>query len=115
MTSYYGLTTLAVALLSMWFDLVSGKPIAHNEMKPAFIRTAASSPPARPIKRLAHPSTLALEILPRQSLTPAIYDRRSSFPLHSTTLRYTDSFRLTISAFDDGILHFSTPSVEHKS
>jgi hypothetical protein len=106
MTSYCRLTALAVVLVLTWFDPVSGKSIALlNEMKPAFIRgTAASSPPARPIKRLAHPYTLALEILPRQSPTfPATYDRRSSFPLHSTTLRYTDSFRLTISAFDDGI------------
>jgi len=74
----------------MWFDVIS-----------------ASSIPPRPIKRLAHPATRALEILPRQHRTPpALDDRRSSISLHSTTLRHTDSFRLTISAFkEDFHLH----------
>ena len=60
--------------------------------------TTASSPPARPIKRLAHPSTLALEILPRQNRLN-LNDKR--YPSHSTTLHHTDSFRLTITAFDE--------------
>lgn len=63
---------------------------------------SASSAPGRPIKRLAHPSTLALEILPRQDFTsPSTYYKRLSSPLHSNTLLHTDSFRLTISAFDE--------------
>jgi hypothetical protein len=41
---------------------------------------------------------LALEILPRQRHSS--HDRRS-FPLDSPTLHHTDSFRLTLSAFDD--------------
>lgn len=62
----------------------------------------AHSAPGRPIKRFTHPSTLALEILPRQDFTPSsAYQRRSSLLLHPTTLLHTDSFRLTISAFDE--------------
>ncbi|TFK41413.1 zinc metalloprotease [Crucibulum laeve] len=62
----------------------------------------AHSTPARPLKRLASPSTLSLEILPRQPLPPAELHitRRQPSP-YSSTLRYDDSFRLIISAFDD--------------
>jgi hypothetical protein len=85
MPSHHLLSALAVVFIITWLELVS-----------------ASSTRARPIKRLTHPSTLALEILPRHYLsTPASYERRSSFPVHSTILRHTDSFRLTISAFND--------------
>lgn len=46
----------------------------------------------QPLKRVAHPSTVALEILPR---------RNSNVHARSTKLRFDDSFRLTISAFDE--------------
>ncbi|KDQ54963.1 hypothetical protein JAAARDRAFT_38078 [Jaapia argillacea MUCL 33604] len=58
---------------------------------------SATSAPARPLKRIAHPSTLALEILPRRAIPVAQYSR--SIPIEPTTLLHTDSFRLTISAF----------------
>src|SRR5882762_6776167 len=73
--------------------------------------TPASSTRARPIKRLAHPSTIALEILPQQYIsTPASHGKRSPLPPPSTKLRYTDSFRLTISAFDQGAFMFCNPN-----
>jgi hypothetical protein len=56
------------------------------------------------LKRLANPSTLALEILPRRqhsSPTSSPFSQRSPFLPRSTTLRYDDSFRLTIAAFDE--------------
>jgi Reprolysin family propeptide len=59
---------------------------------------AARSSPAKPLKRIAHPSTRALEILPRQRRLS--HDKRSIFPIHSSTLHHSDSFRLTLSAFD---------------
>lgn len=61
---------------------------------------AASSSPARPLKRLTHPSTLAIEILPRRLTSSGSYDRRS-FPLDAPTLRHSDTFRLKLSAFGD--------------
>ncbi|KAI0063137.1 hypothetical protein BV25DRAFT_1907244 [Artomyces pyxidatus] len=62
------------------------------------IASAHSAPP-RPLKRLAHPSTLAIEILPRQHTSRQHHLR--SVPHDSPTLYHTDSFRLTLSAFDD--------------
>lgn len=59
---------------------------------------SAHSPPAKPLRRIAHPSTHALEILPRHKRLP--HSKRSISPLHSTTLHHTDSFRLILSAFD---------------
>ncbi len=52
------------------------------------------------MKRIAHPSTLALEILPRRPSSAGSYSKRS-FPLDSPVLRHTDTFRLKLSAFDD--------------
>ncbi|KAJ7451147.1 zinc metalloprotease [Mycena latifolia] len=78
---------LVVTLLLAWTDSV----------------TAHSVSP-RPLKRLANPSTLALEILPRRqqsSPTSSPFSQRSPFLPRSTTLRYDDSFRLTIAAFDE--------------
>jgi hypothetical protein len=54
------------------------------------------------LKRIAHPSTLALEILPRHSrpsLSTLPFSKQS--PLDRKTIRYDDSFRLTISAFNE--------------
>ncbi|KAJ3973196.1 zinc metalloprotease [Lentinula raphanica] len=68
--------------------------------------TSASSKRAGRLKRLAHPYTLSLEILPRHqhissSTTLSSYDKRQLLTPRSNTLRYSDSFRLIISAFDD--------------
>ncbi|KAI0656792.1 Metallo-peptidase family M12B Reprolysin-like-domain-containing protein [Cubamyces menziesii] len=61
---------------------------------------AALSAPARPLKRVAHPSTLSIDILPRRPSTSYAYGKRS-FPRDSPILRHTDSFRLTLTAFDE--------------
>ncbi|KZT22093.1 hypothetical protein NEOLEDRAFT_1157893 [Neolentinus lepideus HHB14362 ss-1] len=57
---------------------------------------SASIGPARPLKRITNPSTLALEILPRR---PNTHEPRS-FSSRSPVLRHSDTFRLTLSAFD---------------
>ncbi|KAF8599275.1 hypothetical protein BDV93DRAFT_526223 [Ceratobasidium sp. AG-I] len=57
---------------------------------------SATSAPPRPLKRLAHPSTIALEILPR---TPVPHGTLYTRSLESPTLRHSDSLRLTIAAF----------------
>ncbi|EIN13237.1 hypothetical protein PUNSTDRAFT_94237 [Punctularia strigosozonata HHB-11173 SS5] len=64
----------------------------------------AHSAPARPIKRLAHPSTLSLEILPRRPSAAATHAnrRRSALPSPSSPiLLHSDSLRLVLSAFSD--------------
>lgn len=65
---------------------------------------SASSKRTGRLKRAVHPSTLSLEILPRNqhtSSTPlTAYDKRQLLTPGSNTLRYSDSFRLVISAFD---------------
>ncbi|KAA1468447.1 hypothetical protein DENSPDRAFT_814694 [Dentipellis sp. KUC8613] len=58
---------------------------------------AGSSASSRPLKRLAHPSTLAIEIMPRPR-THGSLTSRSPDP-DSTTLHHSDSFRLTLTAF----------------
>ncbi|EJD04481.1 uncharacterized protein FOMMEDRAFT_155615 [Fomitiporia mediterranea MF3/22] len=64
----------------------------------AFLVFASSVPP-RPLTRIAHPTTLALEILPRHN---TLKPRSSDSPfLTSTTLYHSDSFRLTLSAFGE--------------
>ncbi|THU87752.1 zinc metalloprotease [Dendrothele bispora CBS 962.96] len=61
----------------------------------------ASSKPAGRLKRFVHPSTLSVDILPRrhdQSFDNFV--KRDPHP-HPSTLRYSDSFRLVLTAFDD--------------
>lgn len=57
---------------------------------------SASLGPARPLKRITNPSTLALEILPRR---PSTHEPRSTTS-REPILRHSDTFRLTLSAFD---------------
>ncbi|KAF8895037.1 Metallo-peptidase family M12-domain-containing protein [Gymnopilus junonius] len=61
----------------------------------------AHSSPAWPLKRVANPSTLSLEILPRNPRlsSPSALSKRLS--PHPNTLRYNDSFRLILSAFNE--------------
>ncbi|KAG6891001.1 hypothetical protein C0992_011278 [Termitomyces sp. T32_za158] len=59
----------------------------------------AHSSPARSLKRFAHPSTLAVEIIARKGQQIVPLSKRSLPP--SNTLRHDDTFRLTISAFDE--------------
>ncbi|EKM60498.1 uncharacterized protein PHACADRAFT_179757 [Phanerochaete carnosa HHB-10118-sp] len=58
-----------------------------------------SSSPPRPLKRITHPTTHALEILPRRPSPSGFYAKRSLL-ISSSVLEHTDTFRLTISAFD---------------
>ncbi|KAJ6573929.1 zinc metalloprotease [Mycena vulgaris] len=84
---YLSFLALVVTLSLAWTDSV-----------------AAHSVSPRPLKRLANPSTLALEILPRRqhsSPTSSPFSQRAPFLPRSTTLRYDDSFRLTLAAFDE--------------
>src|SRR5258708_12726446 len=54
----------------------------------------------RPLKRIGHPSTLSFEILPR---LPSSHSSNLNWDvaLPSQYLRFDDSFRLTISAFNE--------------
>lgn len=72
--SCYHFFTLAVVLLA-----------AINELVSAHIESAI-------LRRLAHPSTISLEILPR---------RPSTVQPRSKTLRHDDTFRLILYAFDE--------------
>ncbi|KAJ7151650.1 Metallo-peptidase family M12-domain-containing protein [Mycena filopes] len=84
---YLSFLALVVTFFLAWTD-----PAAANSVSP------------RPIKRLANPSTLALEILPRRQTTEHIsspFSQRAPLVPRSTTLRYDDSFRLKIAAFEE--------------
>lgn len=65
------------------------------------------------LKRATTPATLALEILPRQQHVGAILDldKRSPTPAPHT-LRFDDSFRLTLSAFDE-VFHLHLRPNDH--
>lgn len=65
-----------------------------NSLKP---HTASSSAPL-PLRRIEHPSTLRLEILPRLARRRSPIDLHI-FPHNSPVLHPTDSIRLTLSAF----------------
>lgn len=54
----------------------------------------------RPLKRIHHPTTLAIEIYPRTQSHPSSHHARGVAPA-STTLHHTDSFRLTLSALGE--------------
>ncbi|KAI0271587.1 Metallo-peptidase family M12-domain-containing protein [Gloeopeniophorella convolvens] len=74
----------------------------HNVLAAIFLTclatfSSASSAPRHPLKRIAHPSTLAIEIYPRTQQHHAA----RAVPPDSTTLHHTDSFRLTLSAFGE--------------
>ncbi|KAI0706210.1 Metallo-peptidase family M12-domain-containing protein [Cytidiella melzeri] len=60
----------------------------------------ASSAPPRPLKRIAHPSVHALEILPRRPSASGSFGKRSH-AVNSPILEHTDTFRLKLSAFGD--------------
>lgn len=94
------LCALVVVLLMSWIDVVSGRCICWPFTDRDDHLFAAHSSQARPLKRLAHPSTLALEILPRQA-HPFSSQKRNAVSPRSTSLRHDDSFRLVISAFND--------------
>ncbi|KAH8101428.1 Metallo-peptidase family M12-domain-containing protein [Cristinia sonorae] len=107
-------------IYSLLIALVLGIQARQNEGKDGFAGgdelklnsyVAASSAPPRPIKRIAHPSTLSLDVLPRRSPPAGNYGRRS-FPIDAPILRHTDSFRLKLSAFDD-VFHLHLRPNEH--
>jgi hypothetical protein len=61
------------------------------------LRYAAHSTPPRPLARVEHPTTHALEILPR---TSSVLHART-VPDKAPILRHSDAFRLVLSAFDE--------------
>ncbi|KAH9982188.1 Metallo-peptidase family M12-domain-containing protein [Lactifluus volemus] len=61
----------------------------------------SASSAARPLKRISHPTTLAIEIFPRTPTPLRPHHERDYIPPDSTTLHYSDSFRLTLSAFGE--------------
>lgn len=62
--------------------------------------TLASSA-QRPLKRIHHPTTLAIEIYPRTQSPSSSHHARNAPPVSTTLLHHTDSFRLTLSAFGE--------------
>ncbi|KAJ7785669.1 Metallo-peptidase family M12-domain-containing protein [Mycena metata] len=83
---------LSFLALVVTFFLAWTNPVAAHSVSP------------RPLKRLANPSTLALEILPRRQPPGHIsspFSQRAPIVPRSTTLRYDDSFRLKIAAFEE--------------
>ncbi|KIL71088.1 hypothetical protein M378DRAFT_183602 [Amanita muscaria Koide BX008] len=82
--------------MSLQFSLLSVLAVAVLIFRPIYV--SAHSLQARPIKRLAQPSTVSLEIV--QKYTTNSENKRSSYTDH-TSLRHDDSFRLVLSAFND--------------
>lgn len=67
----------------------------------SFSNALASSTRPRPLKQIAHPETLFIEILPRlQDNNYDVFTRRSH-SLDSLDLLHSDFFRLTLSAFGE--------------
>ncbi|KIO24801.1 hypothetical protein M407DRAFT_25853 [Tulasnella calospora MUT 4182] len=67
--------------------------------------TNALSSPHKPLKRISHPATLGFDIVPRRTLNTRSQSWTKSLnPLHRRSdddqLLHTDSFRLTLRAFD---------------
>ncbi|TRM62928.1 Metallo-peptidase family M12B Reprolysin-like-domain-containing protein [Schizophyllum amplum] len=75
-----------------------------------FPSVVAHSTASKPLARVAHPHTIALDILPRTS--PSLLSKRTHDQDRSPVLKHTDSFRLTLEAFDD-IFHFHLHPNEH--
>ncbi|KAF9785898.1 Metallo-peptidase family M12-domain-containing protein [Thelephora terrestris] len=67
----------------------------------SFPNSFASSIRPRPLKRIAHPETLSIEILPRSHIDNYDTFNRRSRSLDSLDLLHSDSFRLTLSAFGE--------------
>ncbi|KAF5361622.1 hypothetical protein D9758_007372 [Tetrapyrgos nigripes] len=81
----------------MWLPLVLVIALVLMSSSPVDAR----SKPAGRLKRFAHPSTLSIDILPRrQDQSFESFNKRDPHP-HPSTLRYSDSFRLVLAAFDD--------------
>ncbi|PFH50730.1 hypothetical protein AMATHDRAFT_75419 [Amanita thiersii Skay4041] len=85
------LNALVVAVFISSLHPTFGKPSHHAV-------SLAHSSPSKPLKRVVHPSTLSLEIIPRQSSSSS---SKRAFDSDPRTLRHDDSFRLVISAFNE--------------
>jgi hypothetical protein len=105
MLLYWRIPALVVIAVAICIDLVAGMSTDGLCMidveEVTTLPILAHSAPARPIKRLAHPTTLSLEILPRAA--PNLRADRRPSPLSSASpiLLHTDSFRLILSAFSE--------------
>lgn len=77
------------------------------------IGSPAHSTHAPLLKRATTPATLALEILPRQQHVGNVFDLEKRSPTPAPhTLRFDDSFRLTLSAFDE-VFHLHLRPNDH--
>jgi len=105
---------LVVLLVGSWSQTSNGIVFSHSlEFLVCSKVLTAHSTTARPLKRVANPSTRSLEILPRNPYVPppTNLSRRLPSP-HPNTLRYDDSFRLIISAYDE-IFHLHLRPNDH--
>jgi hypothetical protein len=74
---------------------------------------SSASSAQRPLKRIRHPTSLAIDIYPRtHTHHPSSHYARGGPPTVSTTLHHTDSFRLTLSAFGE-TFHLHLRPKEH--
>ena len=63
--------------------------------------STAHNSATRLLKRVANPSTISLEIVPRRASSDPLLHAKRHRSLISPILRYDDSIRLTLSAFDE--------------
>jgi len=114
MFSFHPLSALAV-LLTLWATASHGASVSLflSQLLPNNPVFLAHAPVSRPLKRVANPSTLSLEIVPRTPvpLESSALRRRLPSP-HSNTLRYDDSFRLILSAFDETFFLHLQPNLD---
>ncbi|KAI0307527.1 Metallo-peptidase family M12-domain-containing protein [Multifurca ochricompacta] len=97
-----GLSHVLVTVLLTIFittTFTSGEPgFLHALLTLSHVLPASSAP--RPIKRISHPSTLAIEIYPRRLSHSSIHHARA-IPPDTIMLHHSDFFRLTLSAFGE--------------
>lgn len=63
--------------------------------------TYGSSLRPPPLKRLAHPNRVSLQVLPRSTLLESRSSLDDSWPADSRRVRHTDSLRITVHAYSD--------------
>jgi hypothetical protein len=99
MLTYLPQYTLVVVLVLLSWNSAYGEYQLHYTQLGLMRVSSAYSAPPRLLTSIAHPSTLALEILPRKQ--PLHIYERNSFSLLSPDLRHDDTFRLILAAYDE--------------
>ena len=99
---FYVLATLFLTFCLTTCTLGETPHVVFFFLRANFHLMPSASTAQRPLKRIHHPTTLAIEIYPRtQFHRSSSHHARESVPPVSTTLHHTDSFRLTLSAFGE--------------